>query len=426
MILGGGFAGVACAERLERLLRPDEAGVTLVSRDNYTLFTPMLPEVSGGDVEPRHIVSPLRASLRKTTIVLGDVQALDVERRIVEVQLVLGGEVQRFPYDQLVLAMGSVTATFGVPGVAEWSIPFKRLEDSEALRNRIVETLEIADAVDRADETRRAQLLTYLIVGGGYTGVEIAGELVDLLRSVVRFYRTIAYEDTKIVLIEGGDKLLPDLLPRMGAYSGNFLMRRGVEVRLGTTVSEVDAHGVALKDGSRIDASTIVWSAGVRPSPLLAGLSIPLTRNGAILVRGDMSVPDFPGLWALGDCAKIPNPKGGSYPPTAQHAIREGPALANNIVRTLRGEPTKPFAWQALGTMASLGGQRGIVGFPNGFVLTGFPAWWLWRTYYLLRIPGFYRKIRVALDWLLALVFPRDIAQLRVDTELARRDAALR
>jgi NADH:ubiquinone reductase (H+-translocating) len=421
LILGGGFAGLAVAQRLERRLRPGEAEVTIVSRDNYVLFTPMLPEISGGDLEARHIVSPLRGLLHKTQLVLGEISAIDFSGRTVEVRLVLTNETERLEFDHLVIATGSVSATFGIPGVAEHSFPFKRLEDAEDLRNHIVETLEQADFTK--DSAHRGRLLTYLIVGGGYTGVEVAGELVDFFDSAVRFYRRIARDEITIALVEGGPKLLPDLLPRMGEYCAAFLNRRGVAVRTNSLVARVDADGLALKDGSRIESATIVWSAGVRPSPGIAALPLPHARNGGILVNADMSVKDHPQVWALGDCAWIPAPDDGFYPATAQHAIREGPALAENIVRTLRGEPTQPFRWNALGTMASLGGHRGVVGFPNGFVLTGFAAWFLWRTYYLARIPGFYRKARVALDWLLALIFPRDIAQLRVDTKIARADA---
>jgi NADH dehydrogenase len=421
VILGGGFAGLAVAQRLERLLREGECDVTIVSRDNYALFTPMLPEVSNGDLEPRHIVSPLRGLLRTTTLVLGEVLGIDFGARTIETRLLLTNERQHVSYDHLVLATGSVSATFGIAGVAEHSFPFKRLEDAESLRNHIVETLELADI--ESDSTQRRRLLTYVIVGGGYTGVEVAGELVDFFRSILRFYRHIELSEVEVVLVEGGPKLLPDLLPRMGEYCAEFLARRKVRVRTGALVASVDAGGVALKDGSRLESATVVWSAGVRPSPLIASLPLPHARNGGIFANADMSVKDTPNIWALGDCAWIPMPEGGFYPATAQHAIREGPVLAENIVRVLRGEATQPFRWKALGTMASLGGHRGVVGFPNGFVLTGFAAWWLWRTYYLARIPGWYRKVRVALDWLLALIFPRDIAQLRVDTEVARGDA---
>src|SRR5579872_2980401 len=421
VILGGGFAGLAVAQRLERLLREGECDVTIISRDNYALFTPMLPEVSNGDLEPRHIVSPLRGFLRTTSLLLGEVLAIDFGARTVETRLLLTDERRHISYDHLVLATGSVSATFGITGVAEHSYPFKRLEDAESLRNHIVETLELADG--ERDPARRRSLLTYVIVGGGYTGVEVAGELVDFFRSILRFYRHVKLADVEVMLVEGGPKLLPDLLPRMGEYCATFLERRNVRVRTDALVASVDAGGIALKDGSRLESATVVWSAGVRPSPFIASLPLPHARNGGILTNADMSVKDTPNVWALGDCAWIPMPGGGFYPATAQHAIREGPVLAENIARTLRGEATQPFRWKALGTMASLGGHRGVVGFPNGFVLTGFAAWWLWRTYYLARIPGWYRKVRVALDWLLALIFPRDIAQLRVDTEVARGDA---
>ena len=421
VILGGGFAGLAVAQRLERLLRKGECDVVIVSRDNYALFTPMLPEVSNGDLEPRHIVSPLRGLLRATTLVLGEVISIDFTARNVETQLLLTHQNRRIEYDHLILATGSVTATFGIPGVGEHSFPFKRLEDAENLRNHIVETLELADI--EKDPARRRRLLTYVIVGGGYTGVEVAGELIDFFRSSLRFYRNVTLADVEVSLVEGGRKLLPDLQPRMGEYCASFLGRRGVRVRTDALVAAVDAGGVAMKDGTRLESATVVWSAGVRPSPFIAALPLPHARNGGILVNADMSVQSTPNVWALGDCAWIPMPEGGFYPATAQHAIREGPTLAENLVRALRGKSTRPFRWKALGTMASLGGHRGVVGFPNGFVLTGFAAWWMWRTYYLARIPGWYRKLRVALDWALALTFPRDIAQLRVDTMTARGDA---
>ncbi len=339
VILGGGFAGACRSAALERVLRPGECDVCIVSRDNYALFTPMLPEVSNGDLEPRHIVSPLRGLLRTTTLVLGEVLAIDFGARSVETRLVLTNERQQIGYDHLVLATGSVSATFGIAGVAEHSYPFKRLEDAENLRNHIVETLELAD-IER-DPARRRRLLTYVIVGGGYTGVEVAGELVDFFRSILRFYRHVKLADVEVMLVEGGPKLLPDLLPRMGEYCATFLARREVRVRTGALVASVDAGGVTLKDGTRLESSTVVWSAGVRPSPFIASLPLPHARNGGILTNGDMSVKETPNVWALGDCAWIPMPDSGFYPATAQHAIREGPALAENIVRTLRGEATQ-------------------------------------------------------------------------------------
>ncbi|HEX3468149.1 MAG TPA: NAD(P)/FAD-dependent oxidoreductase [Candidatus Elarobacter sp.] len=435
VVLGGGFAGVAVARRLERRLRRDEAEITLVSRDNFTLFTPMLPEVSSGGLEARHVATPVRAQLRRTTFVLGEIAQPDLAARTVEASHPLTGAVIRLEYDQLVLALGSVTSTFGIPGVAEHTLALKTLEDAEALRNRVVAALEQAVVTPPGPE--RARLLTFAVVGGGYTGCECAGELIDFFHSILRFYRPLQRSDVRMVLIEAGGALLPDLPPAMGRYTTRHLARRGVELMVGDGVTQIDRDGITLASGKLVRAATVVWSAGVRPSPVLATLpSCAHARNGGLLVNRDMSVSGCDGVWALGDCAWIPAvpnaeqaDKSAWYPPTAQHAIREGPALADNIIATLRGEPTKPFSYTALGTMASLGGRRGVAALPGGIVLTGFPAWFLWRSYYLARLPGLDRQVRVAFDWSLGLLFPRDIAELRLYTvrgrEQAERDAGM-
>jgi NADH dehydrogenase len=433
VVLGGGFAGVAVARRLEKKLRRDEAEIALVSRDNFTLFTPMLPEVSSGGLEPRHVATPVRAQLRRTTFVLGEIAEVDLAQRAVEARHPITGDVTRLEYDHIVLALGSVTSTFGIPGVAEHALPLKTLEDAETLRNRIIASLEQA-VVTPAGPARDA-LLTFAVVGGGYTGCECAGELVDFFHSIVPFYRPLRLADVRMILIEAGKALLPDLPPKMGRYTTRNLARRGVELIIGDGVTELDAHGITLQSGARISSTTVVWSAGVRPSPVLRELAgVPHARNGGILVNPDMSVIGAPGVWALGDCAWIPTKadadpadKDAWYPATAQHAIREGPSMADNIVATLRGQPTKPFRYTSLGTMASLGARRGVAQLPGGFVLTGFVAWFLWRGYYLSRLPGLDRQVRVAFDWLLGLLFPRDIAELRLYTERgqvqAQRDA---
>ena len=316
-----------------------------------------------------------------------------------------------------------MTSTFGIPGVAEHALPLKTLEDAEQLRNRIIAGLELADVT--ADRAERARLLTHVIVGGGYTGCEAAGELADLFRSIARFYRSIEPREIRLILIEAGPTLLPDLGPAMGAYTASFLRRRGVDVITGDGVTALDAREIRLASGRTIPTATVLWSAGVHPAPLLAGLPLEHARNGGIIVGRDLAVPGRPGVWALGDCALIPTKAPGTwYPPTAQHAIREGPALARNLAAVLRGRPTRPFDFTALGMMASLGARRGVASLPNGGILTGFPAWFLWRTYYLLRLPGLDRKVRVGLDWALGLIFPRDIAELRVFTDRARSGAA--
>jgi NADH dehydrogenase len=423
LILGAGFAGIATARGLERRLRAAEAEITIVGRDNFTLFTPMLPEVSAGGLETRHIVTPVRTQLRRAQFVLGDVVAIDLDARAVDVQHSITGAKRALPYDQLVLALGSVTSTFGIPGVAEHALPLKSLDDAERLRNRVIASLELADVT--RDPVERARLLTYVIVGGGYTGVEAAGELIDLFRSITRFYTSIGPRDVRIVLIEAGPALLAGLPVEMGRYTTRNLIRRGVELHLGDGVTALDDRAIHLAAGSMIPTATVLWSAGVRPTSVIKDLAIPHARNGALMVERDMSVPGRAGVWALGDCAWIPTARADEwYPMTAQHAIREGPALAANIAACVRGRATRPFNYTALGTMASLGARSGVASLPNGWVIAGFPAWFLWRTYYLSRLPGLDRKVRVALDWLLGLIFPRDIAELRVYTQRARTNAA--
>ena len=426
VILGGGFAGVAVARRLERKLRAGEADVTLVSRENFTLFTPMLPEVSSGGIETRHVVTPVRAQVRRTRFVLGEIERIDLDAREIEARHPITGDVTTLAYDHVVLALGSVTSTFGIPGVEEHTLPLKTIEDAETLRNRIIAALEQAVVTEPGAE--RDRLLTFAVVGGGYTGCEAAGELVDLFRSIVPFYRPLRLADVRMIVVEAGKALLPDLPPKMGAYTTRNLSRRKVELVIGDGVARIDALGMTLQSGTVIPCATIVWSAGVRPSPVLKDLpGIEHARNGGLVVRADMSTVGRPEVWALGDCAWVPSQpdadladKNAWFPATAQHAIREGPSLADNLIAVLRGQPTKPFRYTTLGTMASLGARRGVALLPGGFVLTGFPAWFLWRSYYLSRLPGLDRRLRVTIDWTLGLLFPRDIAEMRLYTERGR------
>lgn len=422
LILGGGFAGISTAQTLESILRPSEAQITLVSRENFTLFTPMLPEVSSGALDVRHVVTPIRSQLRRARFVLGDVRSLDVASKAVHVQHTLSGEIERIEYDHVVLALGSTTSTFDLPGVAERVFALKTLEDAGILRNRFVWLLEVADTT--TDPIERARLLTVVVVGGGFTGVEATGELVELFLNVLRFYPSIHKRDVRVVLVEGGKTLLPGLPEKMGAYSHALLQKRGVEIITGDGVAQATDDALILQSGTRIETRTVVWSAGVKPAPAIESSPLPRSRRGAIEVNSDFSVPGFPNVWAIGDCAAIPDGAGGLYPPTAQHALREGPALAKNLACVLRGEATKPFRFSALGMMASLGARKAVAQLPGDRVITGFLAWFLWRTYYLLRLPGLDRKLRVAFDWTLELVFPRDIAELRVYTRQAQSSAA--
>jgi len=419
LILGGGFAGIATARALEKKLRPGEAELTLVSRENFSLFTPMLPEIGSGTLETRHVVTPVRAQLRRTSFVLADVCGIDLQARAVTVQHTIAGDAQTLPYDHVVIALGSVTSTFGLPGIAERSIPYKTLEDADRVRNHVIAMLELADVTH--DSVARKRLLTFVFVGGGFTGVEAAGEMADFFRSTARFYPGIEANEIDVYLVEGGKKLLPDLQAGMGEYSAKALSRRGIHVLVETFVAGADATGLMLKNGATIPTATIVWSAGVKPAPVVTGLSIATGRGGAVVVAGDLSVPEYAGVWAIGDCAAIPDPDapGTSYPATAQHAIREGPVLAANIVARLRGEPTTTFRYRSMGMMASLGARRGVAGLQGKFLITGFLAWLLWRSYYLVRLPGLDRQLRVAFDWTLGLIFPRDIAELRVYSRFA-------
>ena len=422
VILGGGFAAIAVAHRLEKRLRPGEAELVLISRENFSLFTPMLPEVSSGALDSRHIVTPIRAQLRRTQFILADVTQVDPVQRTVTYTHTLTGITEILHYDDAVIAIGAATSTFNLPGIAERVFALKTLEDANILRNRIIWLLELADTAQ--DDAERRRLLTIVVVGGGFTGVEATGELVELFRSVHRFYPHVKTSDVRIVLVEAAKTLLLGLPARMGEYSERFLKRRGVEVITGDGVKLADDDGLELSDGRRIETRTIVWSAGVRPRALAVSGDLPRGKGGTIAVAPDMSVPGFPGLWALGDCASIPDGSGGFYPATAQHALREGPVLADNIIARLQGKPTKPFHYAALGMMASLGARKAVAQLPGNRVLTGFPAWFLWRTYYLLRLPGLDRKLRVAFDWTLELLFPRDISELRVYTRLAQSSAA--
>jgi NADH dehydrogenase len=402
---------MAVARRLERRLRPQEAEIVVLSRENYTLFTPMLPEVTSGELEVRHVVTPIREQLGRSRFVLADVDEIDARASTVRYHHVLTGTSVVQPYDHLVLALGASTSTFGLPGVAEYTWALKSLDDADALRNHLVWLLELADTID--DEARRTRLLTIVVVGGGFTGVEAAGEIVQLFRSVLRFYKRLRLKQVKMILVEAGPTLLAGLPAKMGEYSRRVLEREGVEVITGDGVTGAESTGLTLQSGRRIETETIIWSAGVQPSPTVAKTALPKTRRGAIETQSDMQVAGIAGVWALGDCASIPDGAGGVYPATAQHAIREGPALADNIVATIRGKPTKSFRYTSLGMMAALGGRKAVAQLPGNRVITGFIAWFLWRTYYLLRLPGLDRKLRVAFDWTLELLFPRDTAELR-------------
>jgi len=411
VILGAGFAGMNVARHLARFARRGEIDVTIVNRENYMLFTPMLPEVSSGSIEPRHIAPPLRAILSTSRFELGDVTGVDLETRSVSIRRRRDEGVASLGFDQLVVALGAENSTHGVPGARDHTFPLKNLADAIALRDVTITALE--NAAMSSDDQQRRSLTTFVVVGGGFTGVECAGELLAFLRSAARFYPRSEASDIRVVLVAGSDRLLEQLPPALGERARGMLERRGIEVVLADRVASVDAGGITLSSGTRYDSRCVVWSAGVRPSPLAAELNLAHSHHGAVVVDRDLSVAGTPGVWALGDCAQIPKPGGGSYPQTAQHAVHEASRLARNLLASVRGRRTKPYVYRARGMMASLGAREGLADIGGRVTIAGSAGWLLWRTYYLSQLPGYDRKARVMLDWALDFPFPQDIASVR-------------
>jgi NADH dehydrogenase len=412
VILGGGFAGVTAASRLERRFgRRADVEVTIVDGENFSLFTPLLPEVPSGSLQAKHIVYPLRASLRRTAVRQAEVRHIDLDRRVVVAAHCARCHEAPLPYDHLILAFGGATNFFGLPGLAEHARTMKSLADATALHAHLIDKLEHAELED--DPAARGGLLTFVVAGGGFAGVETAAQVNDFVRSATRFYQRVDPAAVRVVLVHSGPRVLPEVSDKLSAYALRQLGRRGVEVRLGTRVKGCGADRVTLSTGEELPAHTLVWAAGVAPHPLLAGLDVPKGAGGRVAVDASLRSVGRPEVWALGDCAAVPDlARGGVCPPTAQHALRQGKVAADNVAAVLAGGEPIPFRYKPLGLMAGLG-RRSAVAEVVGLRFSGFPAWWLWRTVYLMKLPGLERKVRVALDWTLDLFFPRDIVYLR-------------
>jgi NADH dehydrogenase len=407
VILGGSFAALNTARRLEqRMPRDGSVQATLISYDNYLLFTPMLAEVAAGEIAPDHAAAPLRRFLRRVRVWQGDVTGVDLQRRTVTMRQLATGVSLDVPYDHLVLALGSVTSYHHVPGAEEHSLTFKSLEDAARARARVIDCFEQA-AIERDPATRRA-LLTIVVAGGGNTGVELAASLNDLVRSMKRYYPRLAREQPRVIIAHHGERLLEELPASLGAYALRLLQKRGIDVRLGTGVATVTAESVTLDPGGVVAARTVFWTAGIAPSPVVEAMAVPKDRHGAVVVDRYFAVQGLSGVWALGDCAGVPNPKGGTYATTAQNAEREGPIVADNILATIRGEPLTPFTYQPMGMMTALGHRR-AVGQVFGRTFSGLPAWLMWRGVYLSKMPGLDRRARIGMDWLLDAIFPPDL-----------------
>jgi NADH:ubiquinone reductase (H+-translocating) len=398
LIAGGGFAGSYVARLLGR------RGATIVSPENFMLFTPMLPEAASGTLEPRHVVVPLRAMCPHADLVLGRVVAHDARGR--RVQIETEDRLFWLGYTNLVVALGAVARTLPIPGLAEHALGFKSLSDAIHLRNHVLTRLEIAAAASAAGHRRRE--LTFVFVGAGYAGVEALAELADLVRDALRYYPMLQPVPQHWVLVDAAPKILPEIPGRLGDYAAELLRRRGVDIRVGTTLEEVEPHAVRLSDGTELLTSTVVWTAGVKAHPMLGELGLPLDERGRVRVDQTLQVEGAEGIWALGDCAAVPNLATPDRvdPPTSQHALRQARRLAKNIW----GEP-RPYRYRTLGEVATLGRYRGIANV-FGFPLKGFLGWWVTRTYHLYQLPLLSRKLRVVTDWTVALLFRRDIVEL--------------
>src|SRR5438874_11353568 len=408
IILGGGFGGVYAAIHLEKLLaRQSAVEISLVSRDNFFLFTPMLHEIAASDLEITNIVNPLRKLLRKVEVLVGDVNEIDLANKRVLISRGHSNRIEQLDYDHLVIALGSVTNFYDLPGLGELAVAMKSLRDAIQLRAQILQHLEEANS--EGDPAERRSLLTFMVAGGGFAGVETVAAVNDFVRDALPFYPALAEDMLRVMLVHSGPVILPELGESLGRYSEKVLERRGVEIRLNTRVKSLTENKVFLADGVAIPSRTLVWTAGTVPSPLISPLPCAKQR-GRIAVNQFLQVPDWSDVWAVGDCAFVPDIKnpGKSHPPTAQHAIREGKVVAQNIAAALLGRPGKPFSFKTIGLLASIGRRTGVARI-FGYNFSGFFAWWIWRTIYLSKLPGLDKKVRVAFDWTLDLIFPKDV-----------------
>ena len=419
VVLGGGFGGVGATRHLDRLCgRRPGVEITLVSRSNFFVLTPLLFEACSGTLELRHCAQPIRPALRRARFIEASIDDVDVERQLVHATAA-GGASYELAFDHLVVALGGTTNQSLIPG-STTAFTFKTMADALALRNHLIERFERADAA--ADPEDRRRCLTVVIVGGGLVGVELLGELTAFADDVLRYYPRLRRDECRFHLLEAGARILPEVDPKLADTAGKVLRRRQAEIRTATIVRAIEPGLVHLANET-IEAGTIVLTAGIVPNAAAARVPVAHDARGRISVDATMRSVSHPAVWALGDCASIPGPDGRPYPSLAQHAIREARQLAENVAAVIDGRPPSPFVFRSLGTMAALGHSRAVAEV-FGVRITGFPAWWLRRTYYLLQMPRWDRRLRVVLDWSVALFFRPDVT--RVDLAVERDQALLR
>ena len=450
LILGGGFAGVAALKRLQSKFQTNVSiEITMVSKDNYMLFTPMLHEVASGMIETRHIVTPIRAFCNRSRFYSAIVQDIDLENKRVVIRssatTPLGNtdrsivehdslnNTRSLYYDYLVIALGSETKFFGMSDIQQNAFTMKYLNDAINLRNHVVYLLEQSDQLPSYDATTETssnityndlqkRLLTFVIVGGGFAGVETAGEINDFIKDSAKdYYHNIDSTNIRTILIQSGNRLLPEMSEELAEFALQKLRNSGVEVILNTRVVGATANSVKLGNGNIIPTKTIVWSSGVSPNSLITNLPCEHDKSGRVVVDKYLEIPQFKGVYAVGDCAYITDPyTGKSCPPTAQHAIREGAVVAKNIISEIedgrRLDDREAFNYKTKGMMASIGKRTGI-GNLLGIEVQGFLAWWIWRNYYLVNLPTLQKKIRVMSDWMLDIFFKRDVTMLKTFVE---------
>ena len=408
LILGGGFAGLTVAMELEKTLAQDPSiEITLVNRENFFLFTPMLHEVAASDLDLTTIVNPVRKMLRRVHFFAGEVNQIDIEQRRVVVSHGFDHHHHTLEFDFLVLGLGSVTNHYGLPGLQEHALTMKSLGDAMRLRNHLIAHLEEADS----DCCKlKEPLLAFVVAGGGFAGVETVAGINDFVRGALRSYPHLTEDMLRVVLVHPGPVILPELNEKLGAYAQRRLAGRKVEIRLNTRVEGFSGGAVQLSDGAAIHTSTLVWTAGTSPNPLLE--TIPCAKErGRLLVTESLELQAWPGVWALGDCsAALDRETGRFYPPTAQHALRQGKLVAHNIIAAVRGTEKKRFRFSTIGQLAAIGRRTGVANI-LGINFSGFVAWWLWRTIYLSKLPRLEKKLRVAFDWTLDLIFAKDLVQ---------------